>query len=297
LAFALLLSFSTVQAKNFIAGSGETKTFTNEVEESGIIAMNNATMYFKNSSLGSSSGGRFTSSIATPLTVLSALHLQNNTTLYTVGIGARNLDLELNELSALYSDGAMNIRSLDMYNQCRFIAPSVSTLETLSIRGNSYAKFTANGVGHLEVRDSIWVTTGKSMVDSAYIRNVTIEFIMNSATDGVYASDKITIDGGEVYLNYNLTNEFIESIMAGDGYFDIFRSNTIVGSIQILNTPSFRSSVADTNGTYSWTVTDISGGYGVDFRVSDFVLIPEPSTYAAIFGFIALVWVAYKRRK
>jgi len=297
LAFAsLLLAFSNAKAKDFSTSDGN--TYSGEIEATGTIHVGSSrTLYMNYSSLGNAWGGRFSLSADEHYSVL----MLNNTALYIVGPNNIPLSIYVQDNSLLVSDNDIGLRNynipyygINVSNNSILIAPRVEALG-IQLLDNSYGEFRAEA-DIMEIKNSTWISTGTSIIGTCTAQNATVELLMGNALDAIYITDVLHLSGS-INIKYNLTNDFIESIMAGDGYFDIFRSNTIVGSIDTSATPTVSGSVSETNGTYTWIVTDLSGGYGVNFRVSDFVLIPEPSTYAAIFGVIALAFVAYKRRK
>jgi len=287
---SILVSFSNLQAAYFFAPSDETTTINNDVSNSGIIRINErGIIVFQNSSLGTAESGRY--EINCSSVGGCELRALSNTTMYIGFVNSLYMNMTISGNSSIFFDN--NVYSPDyvitVVNNSTLKAPSVLA-KNIYLMSNAQAEFAANVSATMSVNYSTWTSLGTSNIATLNIDHGAIELLMGSATDAIYA-DKINASAGSSIV-HNFTNDFIDTIMSGDGYFDLNTENTIVSS-NINGTIDM--SVANTNGTYVWTVTD--HGDGVNFRVSDFALIPEPSTYAVIFGALALGLAIYRRRK
>jgi len=273
------LSFSSASANNYIINNGEGLMIEDELQISGSFTFfGNSTVDIENSRLGTSFNGRFSIFSNDPTPAYQQMNLYNST-LYVDSIYApKNFTLNVKDNSFLFADdNTINMANLYVEN---------STLVANGIRVSSL---------NLE-SNSTWNTSGSSTITTAFhIHNgSTVNLTITSAFDAIKASGICYI--GDVYFNFNFSDDFIDSIMYGAGYYDLVFADTIVGDPRFATGASYSINVADSNGTYTWIVTDL--GHEI-YRLSDFQLIaiPEPSTYAAIFGVIALAFVAYRRRK
>jgi len=287
-------ALSSANAADYLSTNGEIVAIHDIVDSSGSLNYTPTLGAFdlKNSSLGNSSGGRF--SVFTN-GARGQINLDNSS-LYVYDILGDSFTVYMQNNSYLHTDNGITMPdgSGGITIRNSRIKASTITTEDLSLMDGSYGEFTAVSTRLVHIENSTWVATGVSTLEFLELGG-TLEMRMSSAMDAIYVSNKILVSNSyPSYINFTFTEDFIESILFGDGYFDLIRANTIVGTmIAPPDTPSY--SVANSNDTYSWTVSHISGGW----RISDInlIAIPEPSTYAAIFGFIALVVVAYKRRK
>jgi len=303
LAFALAsLSFSTAHATtDFIIGNNTTVYLDNENTDGGRIELGvDSQLSFSNSSLGNSSGGSYIFTSADPLPSRSnSFALEFNSSLYVNNIQAKDLRLTVGWGSQMYVDNDIrlsgNNNSVTIMEDSTLIANFIET-KYLHMEVYSYGEFQLNAES-ASIHASKWVSFGSSFVDSLTIATggdygAVIELVMTSELDAIFSNNINIQPYAEVDFNFCFCDSFIESIMNGDGYFDLVFANTITGSFS--GTGTYNINVADTNGFFTWTVTDLGGEV---FRISNIVPIPEPSTYAAIFGLIALAFVAYKRRK
>jgi len=320
LTLALLsVSLSNAFALNIVVQPDDSDGYSNLNEANGSIHMGAfSRLVIESSLLGNSAGGRFTMSMDDPTPYKNnLLNFTDMTTVYTDGIDTVGLDLAVVKNSNLFVDNDIVIRpGINGHSMVYLMIDSTLKAHSVEVavvmlEENCYGEFALSARQVELYENSKWVSWGSSTMNSLYLQGgSTVELMMTSATDTISVSDDIIICDADIYFSFNLTNEFIESIIAGDEYFDLVIANTIIGTF----TDTFNIYIADTNGYYSWTVTklsgfdDGSGSNGIGFGPCDgseiyrlsgfhFSIIPEPSTYAAIFGAIALAFVAYRRRK
>jgi len=104
--------------------------------------------------------------------------------------------------------------------------------------------------------------------------------------------DNLALIGTNTIL-YNLSELFIAEVYAGAGYFDIY-TDTVVCSYNTYGSGTLEHYIPESVGNYVWTVTHIGGdGYRIENIT---MIIPEPSTYAMIFGVLALGLAIYRRK-
>jgi len=283
LAFALAtLSFSSANALDIIVHDGEGFDGDNSIAANGTIQFkggNSSVDLHNNSQLGNAAGGRFSVTSVDPSPLYNSIHLTENSSLYVTGISATNLNIRVVDNSYLYSDSTIGL----LGGSSVYIA-SGGMIESSLIADK------------LTVSSAYWKSIGSSTITTgALICDSTIELVMTSGSDSIFVGSDSELDG-DVDFKFSFTDDFIESIVGGAGYFDLSAFDSIV----IVDMHDFRYmdsvSIADSNDKYTWTVTDLGGK---NYRISDFslIVIPEPSTYAAIFGVIALAFVAYRRRR
>jgi len=284
LAFALTsLSFSSANALDVILHNGDATDGDNWVADNGTIQFKGSDAsadFYNNSRLGNAAGGRFNVTSVDPSPQYNNIQLHGNSSLYVTGISATNLNIRVVENSYLYSDSTIAL----LGGSSVFIS-SGGMIESSLIAD----KLTVAEGGYWKSIGSSTITTGAAIIDG------TVELVMTSGSDSIFVGSDSELDG-DVFFKFSFTDDFIESIVSGAGYFDLSTFDSIV----FADMTDFRYmgnvSIADINDTYAWTVTDLGGK---NYRISNFslVAIPEPSTYAAIFGVIALAFVAYRRRK
>jgi len=300
LAFALTsLSFSSASALDIVLNFGEDYDGADIIEANGSIQYlaNGANVDFSSSYLGNSLGGRWSIySVTNPMLNPSNLNL-SDTTMYVSDFSVGNyFNLNLRDHSFFYADNAIVFGSGCATNisNSTLKAPSLTTGKLL-LENNAYGEFAANVSGTMILSNSKWVSLGSSTIGFGNIQggNNTLGLIMSSATDAIHFVNGIF--GGATNFDVNFTDDFIGSIFADTGYYDLDINNTITfsgGSMEY--TFAINPNIATSNGTYTWNVTDLGGSV---FRISEITVIPEPSTYAAIFGLIALAFVAYRKRR
>jgi len=278
LALALTsLSFSA-QAANYIINDGEGVIIDNEVQASGSFRFfGHSDAEITDSHLGNSSGGRFSIYSEDPTPDNQFMVLFNSTLYVDLIDGPTLFELALDNSFLYADDNAIDIYSLSIYDASILVANGVTAYSL--------------GIGD----DSTWKTTGSSTLVRFSVFSGSIEYTVASAFDSITVDSMVII--GESHFKFNFTDDFIESIFLGVGYYDLSFTDTIVyNNIMSFSGGTYDINVADSNDSYCWTVEDLGDE---TYRISNIIYnpIPEPSTYAAIFGLIALAFVAYKRRK
>jgi|GEM_PF-3327320 len=169
-----------------------------------------------------------------------------------------------------------------------FYAPSYSG-SIFEMDYSTYAELALNAE-HVRIENnSYWKSLGSSSIENLVLNNANIEFFMTSTGDTINISDSLTIDGSNS-IYFSFSDEFIESLLAGSGFFDLDISNTIVSTGTLNDNGTIDYYISDSNASYSWTVTKIGDDI---YRIA----IPEPSAYAIVFGAVSLAFVLYRRRK
>jgi len=297
------LSFSSAYAGNYIASENTTQAFSGitDLSDAIIRAENAATLSLTNSTLGTSSS-RFTASVGsrpnTHVGSQSTLDFVNSTVyadyLYMYMDTEVPVQVQLTN-SNLYVDNIirnyLHTGTVHIYDGSKFIAPELTVNHIIIY--DSYAEFKSESVYIQLENNATWRTFGGTYVDELWANNSTVEFVFNSATDSMDILD-FWYDG-DFNFNFDFTESFIETIANGTGYFEWTFYDVVTG----IYMPLEYMSASASNSMYTWTVTK-GLGYGDDsgyFRIDNFVLIPEPSTYALIFGIFALGLAIYRRRK
>jgi len=160
----------------------------------------------------------------------------------------------------------------------------------INVDGNSILNLgKGNGVSEINLtNNSTWEVIGNTYVGFLNIHSGSnIDFVMTSATDKITAMYGNTT--GMDSINISFSNDFLAEIGTGEFIFDAL--DTIVGFWSPIYT------LSDNNGTYIWDNTYLGGETGYLCKIDNIRLIPEPSTYAAIFGVLALGLAIYRRRK
>jgi len=118
---------------------------------------------------------------------------------------------------------------------------------------------------------------------------------VGATTAGLINSAAVTFSSASLVLDFGSTSTLLSSynILTKTGFTGDFSNVTATGT-------SISGSFTFTNNmTKDWTLT--SGGYDLTFSESLGTLtvtaVPEPSTYAAIFGALALAGTAFSRRR
>jgi len=298
------LSLSSAYATDFIGVEGDYVSFTNQIESSGTIHnLNNGYVDFMDSTLGNASGGRFTATIGAPASThplgYTSLSFENNVTAYFDNLNfvhnATQSFMLIN--SKAYVDNAIiatgGNASITVFDSI-FIAPSF-TGHALNIHSQSHVECAVNVYGVQVTDQSYWKSIGSSTISNNFSinDNSTLELLMTSATDKISVGNLLSVYDSKNIMKFSFTDDFIESIYSGLGYFDLDANATIVATTRS-GDGAIIWDVTDFNDSYTWTVTDLTGGI---YRISDIVAIPEPSTYAMIFGILALGLAIYRRRK
>jgi len=296
------LSFSSAFAGNYIVPENSSQNFSNITDLSGgiISAGNASTLRFTNSTLGTSSS-RFTTSVGarpdTHVASQSTLDLVNSTVYadYLHISPEVNVQVQLTNSNLYVGNSIRNYLHTGIvyvYDGSKLIAPEI-TVDYIVIDG-SYGEFKSESVRILLANNSIWRTFGGTYVDELSSYDSAVEFVFNSAADTMTILE-FDYDG-DFNFNFDFTESFIETIANGTGYFE-WTFYDVVNGVGYISEEEVSASAS--NSMYTWTVTK-GLGFGDDsryFRIDNFVLIPEPSTYALIFGTLALGLAIYRRRK
>jgi len=277
LALALTsLSFSTAQAVDYVIPNYVMQDLNGEIHDSGSFQMfGMSAVFIDNSQLGNASGGRWSmyGENSTPYTQSMAVY---NSALYfsSFEVG-QNFILTISVDSFFYADSIkMGYDGQIRVTDTQFVVGTVKCEE-------------------LVLDNSSWTAAGSSKSYLLSLKDSTVNYTITSATDSIVVTN-LTYYGSNHY-NFDFSDDFIDSIATGAGYYDMIFADTIVSSVTNV-IGIFNINVADSNSKYTWDVTYLGAN---NYRISNFELIaiPEPSTYAAVFGLIALAFVAYKRRK
>ena len=117
-----------------------------------------------------------------------------------------------------------------------------------------------------------------------------VENLLSVASDSTVSAKDISFEK----LIVNFAEDFVEGESASVDLNSIFGSSTTVVLAALNDGKVF--SVSDSHS--EWNLDSVT--YGSDGNVSFVVVsqvVPEPATYAAIFGALALAFAAYRRRK
>jgi len=302
------LSLSSAQAADFYAGPYQNYTHNGIIAPEGgsIHAFSSSSLTFNNSMLGSSSGGKFNILCDNDYyngNSNAARVYFNDSTVY-----ANDILLTAVEYSFV---SRMDLNNTNLYVSDRITleTQAIFTVINSNVVADIYgygayenrieltgSNITGHLVGSIELWSydtaSFWTSIGSSYINSIELSNggsLYVDFVMNG---GLAKFSVDAIYGGIVDVYVNFTDAFIEHIIGYEGGsfgFNIF--DTIVG-----DTDNMYWDIVQTNGNYSWSVTEQSAGYYVIYDITANV-IPEPSTYAAIFGVLALGFAIYRRRK
>jgi len=317
----MALPFATsLSAADYIApegsGSGPYGSYSNYyyniTEENGsLISLNGSELRMYDSYLGSASGGRFTM-ILDNTSVNSPLAGTNiglvGTTAYIDSINFINPNspvLTVNR-SNTFIDTAIISDSLTLSIVGGVFKAPLVQANSVHVLGIGYAEFAAN-INNLYISESAtWRSIGSSSIGQLSVSHstITIDFCITSPMDEIVVNSLIVGEDATISRTLSFANSLLEELFAEDGfegYIDIYNIDANFLNIVSTNIAGTINSVyvTETNGTYSWTVTEFVDSWGDQVhRLSDFVLlIPEPSTYATIFGVFALALAIYRRRK
>jgi len=135
-----------------------------------------------------------------------------------------------------------------------------------------------------------WNSVGASNMDSLSLEDANINIVLTSASDRI-VTDNLTLDGTTV-MNVGLTNEFLEEVIAM-GLPQDFDVSIVASFTDGTGTIAYDIATSNDEGS-TWSIDDLGNGI---YRIYDITLVPEPSTYAMIFGALALALAIYRRRK
>ena len=133
----------------------------------------------------------------------------------------------------------------------------------------------------------IFVGSGSSLAATTSMK---VENLLSVASDSTVSAEDISFEK----LIVNFAEDFVEGESASVDLNSIFGSSTTVVLAALNDGKEF--SVSDSHS--EWNLDSVT--FGSDGNVSFVVgsqVVPEPATYAAIFGALALAFAAYRRRK
>jgi len=315
------LSFSSAYAGNYSAPENGSNTYTGITDLSGgnITIGSAGSLTFRDSSLGTQSS-RFSFAIAPRVSIYGSQTFElNNTTAYVGSMDfsqdVSSTDIRLNANSILNSTanisnggGSIHMNSSSLfaprvdYYEMYVMTGSKAILEghfgTVNVHDSSkWTALSGSRVGYLDLQDSTFrVELGNVRIENFTLTNSTIELLSNSPYDtAVIRIQDFYIYGNNI-LKYEFTDEFIEMVMDGydEEYPFVFSVTYGFMKVNTYGSGTWSYGVASSSDSYTWTVTDLGSG---QYRFTDFTLIPEPSTYAMVFGVLALGLAIYRRRK
>jgi len=287
------LSLSSLQAADFIAdGYGPIlrDQYVNAPEGGTIHAHNGGYIDITDSIFGSESG-RFTiiaddnNGQASLVSLYKATVYADSISMHSEKFLSQNLvslmDSDINVSNAIHisNNGRLELEDSNLKGEILGYGNSTLWVLNSNIDGRivnlSDAEF--NG-------SSTWKSVGSSSINNLISSgDLTVDFYITDNSDTLSLSN-VT---GDVSVIVNFTDEFIEQYL--ESYYEFNMFATIVGDISNVNWD-----IAYSNGHYSWNVRSPSNG---SFVIENITIIPEPSTYAMIFGVLALGLAIYRRRK
>ena len=141
----------------------------------------------------------------------------------------------------------------------------------------------------LSVSDNAtWTSEGSSNIDKLVLDNANIVLTLTEQGDAINVGEMSTSGSNDILIDFG--NDFLNEIT--DGFMFDTDTAIIIGSGEKDN---INYIITDHNKDGStWDVTDNLDG---TYTISNINVVPEPATYAVIFGALALALVAYRRRK
>gem|GEM_PF-2562698 len=289
-------SFPSAYAGYYTPESGSSGLYINNITDaSGTIYLPEwKDALIANSKLGNASGGRFT--VNTDI-IGGSFDVRSNSTVYVDSFNGKMYEILVSDSSTLTVDNTIfNFSEIKIYDTAVFKAPSLNSCTTVRLQQSAYAEFRATNVGYIEMYDnSVWKTVGSSTVSNLEMYgNTSIEFVMTSVGD-VLKINNLQKSADNANINISFSNDLIEDAIANTGGTLGFYMDSAIVTTYISGEGYVKYNVLNSNGTYTWDVHDLGGG---SFDAYNFTLIiPEPSTYAMIFGVLALGLAIYRRRK
>jgi len=317
-----VLSLSSAYAGNYSVPEDEYKIYTDVIDLNGgnISLGNSGSIIFEGSTLGTSSS-RFFFAIAPQVERSSyQTFTMRNSAIYIDSMNFNHAGsyLEIN----LFQNSVLNISdNVDFHYGSRIGINSSAlyasmldyNLYEIRLQNNSIGVFGVSYVDNLSIVDSTWHASSNSYADIVsiinstlriteqssvsmgylYLSSSTIEIVLDSPYQSSFRASGIGL-GGDNTLKYEFTDEFIETVMAdyGDSFDFSVTYAFVSGYMDDAGTLGY--DIATSSDGYTWIVTDLGSGM---YRFNDFVVIPEPSTYAVIFGVVALGLAIYRRKK
>ena len=161
---------------------------------------------------------------------------------------------------------------------------------TIIVRDSTYTGSTSTAIavadGQVAKINLVNSTIVTDLSDSIDIRNTGSEINISMMDEG-----DVAISTGVLNFTGVLTVDFAGMLLTEDKYFTLISATNAGDLFAALDTDgNIIVTGLATGESYAWDVS--AGSIGIHFYA-----IPEPGAYAAIFGAIALVLVAYRRRK
>jgi len=316
----LVLSLSSAQAGIYTSPENGSNSYTNITDLSGgsIIVGSAGTLTFSDSTLGTSSS-RFSFAVAPKISVSGSQTFDmRNTVLYVDAMdfsqASASTAIKLYQNSMLHSTVNINVNGYETFyiDNSTLYAPRVDCY-SMRLSNNSTATFeghltdmqinsgstwnslSGTYVSNVALYNSTWGITEYAFASNVTLADSKIEILLDSPYASALSITDLTLSGINT-LRYDFTDDFIETLIAdySDDYPFVF---SVIYAFTIVSTygdGTWSYDIASSSDSYTWTVTDL--GYG-NYRFTDFVVIPEPSTYALIFGALALGLAIYRRRK
>jgi len=302
------LSLTSLQADDYLANAGQKFTFNDIIDTTGgsIGAFDGGRLTFNNAMLYKVADVRVESSFAE-----NAMIDFVNSTVYAdqIAIGENSVGTQsiLLENSSLYVANTLAIGrhaqflSVDsnlkadivglspinsgMHLQNTNFVGSIVDLEYVWFHGknNTWKVTDYTGVGYLEINSET---------------SLTLEYNINWHYV-VYFETVFIAHDSELTLNIGLDEIFTDEMLSNcDGifYWNIFDSvsTSAYWGPGTFGDGSLNVNILTSNSNYKWDVVHIEADV---YEFSNFEKIPEPSTYAMIFGVLALGLAIYRRRK
>jgi|GEM_PF-2237213 len=205
--------------------------------------------------------------------------------------------LYVNDNASLNMLGSLTVNTLTVRNNATVNATSDLTFTNLYV-GNNATVITQDGkiIDYADLSNNSTLKVMNSIYfQNLYLSDSTINLVLNSPYSIPFFASELYTSGNNV-IKYDFTDAFIEEIM--NDYNEEYPYTFSVTYAFIVGTTegdgTWAYDIASSSDSYTWTVTHIGGGF---YRFSDITLIPEPSTYALIFGAMALGLAIYRRRK
>jgi len=299
IAFALAsLSISTAQATDFIYESPSDDIRVEYASEnSGNIRVSaGARLGFYQSTLGYS-GGSFEVVVTHGGVFMLARSTLNASNIFTHDAGGIYID---------YSDvfvgyaGVFDESSGSIYNlnASKLISEGGIAVGAINADYGSYVE-AEYGVqlSSLHLTDgSILKTNTQAYIGAAVLSGgALIDFTITTKSEynSIYFESLIVDSPATIQLGFN--DSFIGTIVdAGDRSFNFSIYDYIIFETTITGSEYLDFCVAGSSETYTWNLVDLGGG---EYVLADISVIPEPSTYAAIFGVLSFALAIYRRRK
>jgi len=136
-----------------------------------------------------------------------------------------------------------------------------------------------------------WASTGSSNIDNLSLDNANLEFDMTSISDSI-TTGNLTLEGHSEAL-IGFTNDFLEEIIAAGGSMNDIDASIVTSFLDGDGDITYIYKTSNDEGS-TWDIVNHGDG---TFDISNINIIPEPSTYALIFGLLALTFATYRRRK